>query len=631
MKHPRSGFCLTLLLMLLFTAFFVAGCSSSGSDTSDPGGGTVTPPVASAVPASFSLSLTQTSVQSDNSDSSTVTATVLDSSLAPVSGATVTFSASAGVISASSVQTEANGQASIIFSSGTAERANQTVTITATVAGLTPRQIPIQIIGTTVSLSSTSTNLVVPAPAIATLTISVRDAAAIGIFDVPVTVSINPASTGAVLLSSGATSNVTTLEANTDVSGVLTVVVTGTGAAGSVIVNVASQGATASITYTVAVAGSAFGITSPAADPTSLATNTNLTITVNAPGLLTVLFSTTFGAWDGGASSAVVKAVAGGTASAVLRAAASGIATVQVFDPSVPTTFDTLTVVITAPPISATQIDLQASATVVAPSTGGTQNTVTLTATVKDGFDQVVGNAPVSFSILNPTGGGETLSPAIAFTNSSGAATATFTSGSLSSSAAGVTVTAGVVGTAITDTIVIVIGGTAGSIVIGQGTHIASIYTNTTYQLPMSVLVADSNGNPVVNAMVSLKLWPSWYSTGFWAAGSPPTLNVTGTFLNEDLNRNLILDPGEDLHNPGQLTPSSSDAGTLPSPVITDDAGVAEFNLTYPKNRAYWIAAEITASTLVLGTETQSVVEFFLPAVKADVDNSLVFDSPYGL
>jgi len=95
MKHPRSGFYLTLLLML-FTFFFVAGCSSSGSDPSEPGGGTVTPPVASAVPASFSLSLTQTSVLSDNSDSSTVTATVLDASLAPVSGATVAFSASAG-------------------------------------------------------------------------------------------------------------------------------------------------------------------------------------------------------------------------------------------------------------------------------------------------------------------------------------------------------------------------------------------------------------------------------------------------------------------------------------------------------------------------------------------------------
>ena len=101
-------------------------------------------------------------------------------------------------------------------------------------------------------------------------------------------------------------------------------------------------------------------------------------------------------------------------------------------------------------------------------------------------------------------------------------------------------------------------------------------------------------------------------------------------YANEDTaNRNLILDPGEDLNGDGQLTPPSSAAGTLPATVRTDENGVAEFNLVYLKGSAAWIEAEITASTLVLGTETQSVTRFFLGYSKADADDDLLSDSNY--
>jgi len=656
MKRSCSGIYLTLLMV--FTVFFIANCSNSVSDTPVSSGGSGT--TAAVTAASLSLSLTQASVLSDNSDSSTVTATVLDSSLAPVPSTTVAFSASAGIISASSVQTDASGQASTAFSSGTAERANQVVTITATVAGLAPRQIPIQITGTTVTLTSGGSgvgldvNPLNPALASGTLTIAVRDAANIGIYDAPVTVSIDPASTGTALLASGAVSNVTTLTADTDVSGELDVVVTGTGA-GSVIVNVASQGATASITYTVTASASAFSIQSPTANPSSLATNTDLNIIVNAPSQATVLFSSTFGSWDGGASSAVTKVVAAGIASAVLRATSSGVATVQVSDPSAPATLDTLTVAVSAPTSEASQIALQANTTVVAPSSGGVTHTATLTATVKNSSDQVVGNAPVIFSLQNTTGGGETISPAVAYTTSSGVATATFSSGTLSSSAQGVTVTAIVLDTAITDSISIVIGGTAGSLVIGQATTVSSIYNNTAYQLAMTVMVTDSNGNAVGNTDVSLKLWPTRYAAipAFWLKSgdtyipiysedvnqngvldAAEDLNANGVidttiYANEDTNENLILDGVEDLNGDGLLTPPSSAAGTLPSTITTDENGAAEFNLIYLKDSAAWIEAEITASTEVLGSEAQSVVTFFLGYAKSDADAGLLGDSLY--
>jgi hypothetical protein len=77
------------------------------------------------------------------------------------------------------------------------------------------------------------------------------------------------------------------------------------------------------------------------------------------------------------------------------------------------------------------------------------------------------------------------------------------------------------------------------------------------------------------------------------------------------------------------LTPPSSAAGALPGTVITDENGVAEFNLVYLKDSAAWIEAEITASTVVLGTETQSVVKFFLGWLIPDASNGLLMDSTY--
>ena len=117
----------------------------------------------------------------------------------------------------------------------------------------------------------------------------------------------------------------------------------------------------------------------------------------------------------------------------------------------------------------------------------------------------------------NTTGGGESVSPVVAYTATIsggglglGQASATFTSGSLSSSSSGVQVRAKVTNTAVaTNTApssadaTIVIGGTAGSIAFGISTKLVELNT-TTYSLPMSVLVADSNGNPQANQTVSL-------------------------------------------------------------------------------------------------------------------------------
>jgi hypothetical protein len=604
MKTKKRGFSTKTLFALLIIALSL-GLTFCFSDEEEEA---VTTTTATTGPQAGALTLrvSQTSVKSDNSDSATITATVLDSTNAVMEGVTVLFSSTGGQFNSSSiVTTDTGGEAAIGFSSG-ADRSNQTVTITGTVSGLSPKTVPIQITGSTVTLTAGNTNLEVGGAAADTLTVAVKDAGGNPISGTDVTASIDTSSTGSATVSPAT--------GTTDINGELDVTVTGTGS-GTITVRVQVAGVTATKEYTVSATGIAFGISNPTTDPYSLKTDKSLTIEVNAPNQTAVQFATTLGYWDGVPGDMVVeKNVTGGTASAALRSANAGVATVQVTDVDDTSTTDTLKVAIYAPSTEASQIAIQASATVVAISSGSVSNSVTLTATVKNANDEPVGNAPVAFSIQNPTGGGESVSPVIAYTDSYGDASAAFLSGSSSSDALGVTVVATVVGTAINDTIAIVIGGTAGSVMIGIGSTILSTNNDTTYELPMSVIVADSNGNPLQGATVTLGLWPSHYSTGEWVEVEEGECraDIWGTFANEDLNRNLILDAGEDVNVDGELTPPSSAAGTVKSTVTTDENGVASFNLIYSKSSAAWIVDEIKASTMVLGTETQSTYSFRL-------------------
>ena len=635
MKFKYTG----IVILIFFMTFLSAGCGSSGggsdgggSDSGDSaaeenGGTTV-------VLSKISLATSQVSVRSDDLDSATITATVLDTNNAVVEGVTVSFSAKEGQISYASVDTDENGKAEITFSSGT-DKTNRTATITAQVSGLSPAQIPIQITGTTILLSTDSTNIAVSeSPAI--LTISVIGVDDVGVPFSLVKLSAEPA--GVVTLSQ--------YTGNTDTSGNLEVDITGDVAAESVIITVQALGVTATQDYTVGTPDEVFCIISPTDNPYSLSTtDAPLNIEVNVPPTTpptqqSVRFATTFGTLTGTndfeTGQVIEEPVAGGTASADLTSSEAGTANVQVFDVADPLVTDSLTVIFSVPSDDADQIALQASATVMPPSTEDVTNSVTLTVTVKNVNDQVVNNVAVAFSIENPTGGGESIFPVVAYTNAYGVANSTFTSGSLSTDAEGVTVKVTVVGTSITDTVNIVIGGTAGSVVIGRGTVIESIDNDTAYKLPMSVLVADSNGNPVASATVSLGAWPLQYSTGYWTIDPPCIPIITGTYANEDANRNLIRDEEDEdtgsFCNPcdgdGRLTPLSSAAGSLPATITTDENGVANFDLVYLKQYAVWIVEEIRASTLVLGTETTSILEFRLPYLEEDECH--MPRSPYG-
>ena len=473
------------------------------------------------VPASLSLAISKTSVKSDNSDSSTVTATVLDSDKAVIEGATIAFMASGGQLSKASAVTDANGRATTVFSSGTTDRSNRIVTITATVTGLGPQEIPIQIVGSTLSVSTDASTLPVNG-SVALLTITGRDAGNNAVYNTPITLS--QSGTGTVTLSP--------LSGNTNVAGQMVVSVTGA-TAGTVTVTATGLGTTAAQDYVINPVDTTFAVVLPPTKTFSAKTRTTaslavtpdvatisfvdsnpdtivntggfvgysvndvimvggstsndgvytiaaipnantltlvstdtliaetagatVTITngvlvrVRAPDpIANVVFATSIGVWDGGGSPIVTKPVpAANFVWAVLASNLAGTATVQAYDAANPSTTDKVTVSFSLPSGQAAQMTLQANGYTLPPSTGGTINEVTLTATVRTSpasGSQVVAGVPVAFAIRNPSGGGESVSPAVVITNSAGQAITTFTSGSLSTGAEGVTINAWVVG-----------------------------------------------------------------------------------------------------------------------------------------------------------------------------------------
>jgi peroxiredoxin len=621
--------------------------------------------------------------------STTITATALSSGNAVIPGEVVSFSTSTGQLIVSSTTTDDNGQATATFSAG-ASGINRTATITAS-SGALSSQLPVLIVGSTVSANPVS-GTSVPDDGVTTATVTFTALNGGG----------SPVSGAAFTLTKTGLGNISyaPTSGTTDQNGRFTVTVTGVpGGAGAATLIASALGATGSANITVSTVSTTFAITGLALNGTALTSaDTNsfsatamqisdsLVVTVTAPvPTANVTFVTTMGIWNGVANqTSVVVPVAGGTASASLTTSSAGQANVQVIDQANSSVSDTLAVSMTAK--TAAAITLQASPSVVPKSTGSTTGTSTLIATVTDATGQPVGGAPVSFSIINPTGGGESVSPAVAYTASTlgaglglGQARTTFTAGSQSSGQAGVQVRGQVLGaggacpgaTCVAteaniptplnqspsgNDAAIVIGGSAGSVAFGQATALGVNSNATAYVLAMSVMVADSNGNPAPQGtVVNLSLWPIAVSTGGGCAWDPDgkvwdsataayVPGNGGTFVNEDINENLILDAAEDgtrtRYYAGTwvpaagttdtyITPANSVAGTIPGTVTTDASGVATFDLTYPKTSALWTVVRIRGGTVVQSSDSVGEMQFRLGALQSDVSPCRLNDSPF--
>jgi hypothetical protein len=308
---------------------------------------------------------------------------------------------------------------------------------------------------------------------------------------------------------------------------------------------------------------------------------------------------------------------------------------------------------------AANKILLNASQTTVPLSlAGGNQNSLTLTARAisSNGItDQAVANVPIQFSMTGGPSAGEFLSPALVYTNSSGVAVATFTSGTTASISNGITVNAAIQGTGVktgvspsSNDAFLTVGGQALSVAFGASSELGESADKTLYIQAYSVQVTDANNNPVPNQLVTLKMRPIAFSLG-------TPCNITATYCSEDVNGNGSLDLGEDGTRTAtttatagscpatapaaagsldtNLTPSNSDGGGIPATVTTDVNGTAAFNLTYLKGSALWIVDKLTATVSSNGTETSKSSIFRLPASIVDFPlppgNCLLPASPY--
>jgi hypothetical protein len=567
--NPSRGLIQTTISAIISTACILALVSCGNSTdplpaSSTPGGSSGAS--GSTTAALLTLSASPTSVPSDNSASSTVTVTAVSAANAALPGITVNLATDTGVVSAASVTTGSAGTATFTFSSGVGNLANRTATVTAA-AGTTTAQIPIQISGSTLAVFSGGGQTIPDnGTSPASVTFIARNAQGTAVANAAITVVAS--GTGVVTLNPAS--------GVTDSAGKFTTSVAGvTGGVGTATITATGVGSTAAATVNVTLSATTFAISqtqlntaAPVLSPTSVAMSIGdqLTVTVAAPaGTTAVTFATSIGTWVGGTNILANVPVAGGTASATLTTLSAGVASVQALDPATPSLNDSLTVSMTA--VTPNAVTLQATPSVVPKSIGTTTGNSTLIATVLDVNGQPVGNAPVAFSIVNPTGGGETVSPVIAYTAATagggltlGQALASFTSGSLTSGASGVQIHATVLGTTVQtepagvnltasgNDASVVIGGTAGSVAFGSATVLTVNSNATAYIQAMSVLVADANGTPAPKGtVVNLSLWPIAWSTGAGCAfdGDEPS-GTAGTFLNEDANENLILDTGED-------------------------------------------------------------------------------------
>jgi hypothetical protein len=399
----------------------------------------------------------------------------------------------------------------------------------------------------------------------------------------------------------------------------------------------------ASFTVTAAVAGvdtlsfSALGATSHvtltvsstnfsvSASASSVSIGTPATITVRSlnggspVSGQTITFSATRGTLS--ASSAVTNSLGIATITVTSTTAGGSLVTASTGGVSAQTA---LTFVATTP----TQIAVHAS-----PSAIAINGQSTITATLRDGNNNLVANRAVNFSLVDVTGG--TLGASVATTNAQGEATVVYTAGTTTSAAGGVAITASVPNTAVSGQTTLTVGGQTVFLSLGTGNTVASPDV-ATYALTFAVLALDAQGAAVPNAAISLQVLPVLYVKGdriFSLVTNTWVTDPAAACLNEDINFDGYLQAAEDYNGNGRLDPGNV-ASITPSSGVTDAAGELLVTVTYPKDHAGYVVVELVATTSVTGTESTATSTFILPGAAADFASSSVeppgLESPYG-
>ncbi len=609
------------MMMLSVGAALLAACggtSLTGSSSSSSSSGGTGPTVTGI---SVVTSLPQ--ISSGSNTGVTITASTFNASNNTVPGATVTFTATSGLLAVGSSVTDANGAATATLTAG-ADPANRTITVTAT-SGTASATVLVAVTGTTLSISGPQ-QLVEPDSATYTVTL---------------TNGANQAVVGqAVALTSANGNTLSAPSVTTDANGVATFTVTAA-AGGTDTLTATALGLSAA--ESVSVSAQSFVITAPAnATDINLGVSTPVTVTWTNNGAAVTGQTVQFAATRGTLSAASAVTNGSGVATVMISSTTSGQAVISASGTGVSTSTNVDFIA-----TNATAIATQAS-----PSTINVGAQSTITAVVRDPDNNLVEGKLVSFELQDVTGG--SLSVASSLTNDQGVAQTIYSASSSTSATNGVVVTATVQGTSVSDSASLTVAGQTTFLSLGTGALITPL-NSVQYQLPYSVTAVDEAGNAVIGATVDLKVTSVAYRKGSLVLTVPPTTAAptgTGPWIygavttcaSEDLNNNGILDPGEDFNGNGRLDPGSV-ADASPGTVVTDTAaqaatdgtaaGSSLFNIIYPKDHALWVEITLTATATVSGTESSTSATFWLPGLAADYASASTAppgqNSPYGV
>lgn len=563
-----------------------------------------------------------------------------------LAGVTIGFKADSGQLQVTNNVTGENGQAVAILRTQGAP-ANRTIEVVAN-NGEVSDIVNVDVVGTTVQLAGSSSlalndenNFIV----------NVLDSDSVGIADAEVSLS----------LSNGAASSIATIElpetVTTDSSGQATISIVGTSGGSNSIIATALG---ASVSKNVSVQADSFLFTRFNNGNGSLV---NPSDSVSVPDVLLSDTATITLTWSRSGNSVADGTLVEFTTTRGSLSANSGVinngqVSVNVNSNDAGKAIVTFTGTDNNIVLS-NQVEFEFVAetvdTVVAQaspkSIGPNLQTSTVSVVVKDANGNLVKNKTIDFNLADTTGG--TIFPASAVTDSNGTASTVYTSNTVSAQD-GVSITATVRDQPTKqDTVTLTVADRELFIAIGTGNDVEETDNGTTYTKKFVAFVTDADSNPVVGQKLTVSAVPDAYYKGQWApvykdAGKDEFLQWVAVgvartadpalitdwdpkyrCVNEDVNRDGILDSGEDTNGDGRLTPgnviaslitvSTEGDDTAVAEAVTDEQGKVNIDLVYAQSFGAWVDIDIVVSGKVSGTESFTATTFTLPVSSEDV------------
>jgi len=581
-------------LATLLMALALAACGDS-TITGSGGGGAI----GGAGVAGVNVLASSPTLPSTSGQTLSISVIVRDANNVAMEGVTVILSTDSGTLTVPEPVTDASG---IVFASLTAggDPTNRAVTVTADANGVLG-SVTVNVIGTTLSLSGPTA---LPQGDSAIFTVVLADSSGIGIAGQTVDVS---SSNGNTLAASSLT---------TDNAGQAQVDVTAS-APGLDTLTATALGLTA--TQDMNVSDDSFALTAPlAGDEIVLNTIAQIDLTWTIAGVPQAGQLISFGSTRGTLSALVAATNAAGIATVTITSTNAGPAVITATNAAGTSTSVQVEFVADTPD----SIDVQAN-----PFTLGPGEQSAITAVVRDAANNLVKNAVVLFDLQDVTGG--QLSAPSAVTDSQGRAQTFYTASSTTSANGGVVITGTVQSNPlINNSVALTVAKRELFISIGTGNSIFEPNT-AQYRVEFAIQVSDSQGNGVEGVAVQTGILSNNYYKGFWfydALASAWVQNLTaGPCADEDVNRNGVLDAGEDFNNSGRI-----EAGNIATVVaqngsggnfVTDAAGFGIVDVIYAQDHARWVEVTLEATTSVQGTEFAKASNFVLPINGDDVDS----------